>query len=360
MDSTAFRILDALSQNPGCKYSINGLVGRIRELGYSAYYKNVYDRVQELKEEGILDVRKTGNTSLVSLHFNGPHVFDELAVMELEKKKRLINKHPQTGTFIHDLEAQLDDSHSLALVRPDENIKLNTTDILCLTKPENTEDILKRCRLLGQKHNTRIHPLTLTTEEFTRLLESREQNPVWEILADKIVLTNPAGFWKTAGEARIPESRRERHGPHRMSMRELYSNLSRFGYAAFTVNEGGEAEEYCIESTITACLLNDDARLREAAPILLTKNHINYRLLLYLAVKHKRVNSAGYFMEAAKELIQDEEKKKTLGQALKLFMLFRETPREVEASNPVAEKWGVETRTTLRDLEETMRLYNAV
>lgn len=355
MDSTTFRILDALSRSLGKRYSINGLVKRMQELGYTAYYKNVYDRVQELRGEGILEVSKTGNASLVSLRLGNPQTIDELSVLELEKKRRLLEKHADEEFFIRELESAGKDIISLSLIEPEENIKLNAAEILCLAESSSAESILKKFKELAGKHNRRLCPLVLSNEEFKFLLEARGYNSVKGILADKVVLTNPSGFWKTISEAGIREE-----SLHKMSEPELYYNLSRFGYTAFTIEEKGKAEEYGIESTITACLMKDDARLTEAVLILLAKNTVNFRLLLYLTLKYNKTNMMGYLIEAAKTLIKDEKKKKNLDAALKLFELFCKPAETAESANPMAKKWGVETRTALSDLEETMRLYNAV
>jgi len=117
MDSTTFRILDALSRDPGREDSISGLVRTIKSLGHSGYYKNIYQRVQNMKEEKLLRIRKVGKTSLVSLRLDNPRTIDELSIMEIERKKKLRDRYPPEEEFIQHLGAE--NLTCLALIRPE-------------------------------------------------------------------------------------------------------------------------------------------------------------------------------------------------------------------------------------------------
>ena len=71
MDDTEFRVLDTLSRDPGRDVSISELTRDIRRLHGTAYYANTYKALHKLREEGIVRITKTGNSSLVSCSANG-------------------------------------------------------------------------------------------------------------------------------------------------------------------------------------------------------------------------------------------------------------------------------------------------
>lgn len=361
MDSTTFRILDTLSRDPGRRQSINGLVREIKELGYSAYYKNIYNKIQKLKEEGLLLVKKTGNISLVSLNLTSLQLIDQLMIMELEKKKQILQEYPQEEEFIRGLESIHEGGLlSTALIRPQRNIKLNAAEVLYLTVNEEAESLLTHSKKLARRHNKAVYPLILREQEFQEMLQTREKNQVKELLKDKTVLVNPTLFWKTVSRTRPQEAEEGELDPGKIGVERLYYNLSRFGYTAFTTRPQEKTGETNIETLVMACLLAGDARLAEAVAVLLAKNRVNYRLLLYLALKHHKLSMMGYLIETTSELIRDKERRDELNEALKLFRVYHEMPAKVSSKNPTARRWGVKTKTTRKDFKEKMRLYNAV
>ena len=54
MDTLTLRILETITSNMGDPLSINQLTERIKETYGSAYYANVHQKLQELKNEGTL------------------------------------------------------------------------------------------------------------------------------------------------------------------------------------------------------------------------------------------------------------------------------------------------------------------
>jgi hypothetical protein len=363
MDLTGFRILDALSRDPGKEESISGLVQRIKELGYKGYYKNIYDKVQDMKREGLLRVRKIGRVVLISLKLDDPRTIDELSIMEIERKRRLMKAYAEEEEFIQDLEvADNENLHCLAFMKPEKNIKLNAAEILYLMNSEKgMESLLKRVKKLAAKYNKAIYPLILTEKEFQRLLELREHNQAKELLKDKIVMVNPAGFWRIISQAKIIDVGERKLNPREIRKSALYYNLGRFGYSVFTNELKKEKPvKLEVETIIMACLMAEEARLREAVPILLSKNKVNHQILLFLAIKYRKINILGYLMEMTKNLIRNDKKKVVLDNALSLFELFRENSGEIKVKDSLAKKWGIEIRTTKKEIEEKMRLYNAI
>jgi len=329
--------------------SISDIARALKTLRGSAYYKNVYDTVRDLEAEGLISIRSAGRTSLVSLDFSNPETTLLLSIMEIEKKRSFLKEEPGELEIIRSLEAI---GGLTLLISPRENLKLNILEILYLAKEDDHARILSELKELEKKYNRRIVPLILTVEEFKKGLESAEKNIIKDVLRDCIILSNPESFWRTIETAAIKD-------PIALGKiedikgGELRYNLARFGYSGFG-DEKLEGRKINLESIITACLLRKDARLAEAIPVLLAKNAVNYRLLLHLAIKYNLTSMMGFLMETAAEL----SKKQDILQALALFEIYRE-PAASNTGNPIAKRWGISTRNTLKDFKKMMELYNA-
>ncbi|MFH0862376.1 MAG: hypothetical protein V1875_05025 [Candidatus Altiarchaeota archaeon] len=356
MDSTTYRVLYALSRRLDRGQSISELVRRIRELGYTAYYKNIYDKCQKLKDEGIIKIEKTGMTSLLYLRLTNPGTIDELASMELRGKKEFLEKNKGEEQLLRDIESIRDiNLKATAIIRPEKNAKLNTAEILFLIDSDlAAEGLCRRIQEISKKNNLKVYSLILTEEEFKTMLQSEGYNQAKEILTDKVVLENQSGFWRIVSQT-PPTSPAEEIEPRKISEQELYWNLERFGYTAFTKISSEKTADLNIETTIMACLLKDDARLTEAAAVLIGKNKINIRLLLYLGLKHNKLSMLGYLIDSVKELTQDDKKQTALSQGLIIFNVFYTQLK----SNTTSGRWGIDTRTSAQDLLETLRKYDA-
>ena len=59
MDTPTIRILETISSSIGDSLSIYQLTERIKENYGSAYYSNIYQKLQELKSEGLLNLEPT-------------------------------------------------------------------------------------------------------------------------------------------------------------------------------------------------------------------------------------------------------------------------------------------------------------
>jgi len=356
MDSTTYRVLYALSRRLDRGQSISELVRSIKELGYTAYYKNIYDKCQKLKEEGTIKIEKTGMTSLLYLELTHPRTIDELASMELMRKKEFLEKDNGEEQMLRDIESIRDiNLKATAIIRPEKNAKLNTAEILFIIDSDlASEGLCRGIREISKKHNKKFYPLILTGGEFKTMLQSEGYNQAKEMLKDKIVMENQSGFWRIVAQA-PPTSPAEEIEPRKISEQELYWNLERFGYTSLTTKPLEKSADLNIETTIIGCLLKDDGRLKEAAAVLIGKNDINIRLLLYLGLKYGRLNMLGYLVESVKGLTKDDNKRTALGEGLTLFNVFHSQL----TSNTTAGRWGIDTRTSAQDLLETLRKYDA-
>lgn len=58
----------------------------IKDTYGSAYYANIHQKLQDLKNEGILNLQLIGRSTNIQLNFQNYLLIDTLAEMEIEKK----------------------------------------------------------------------------------------------------------------------------------------------------------------------------------------------------------------------------------------------------------------------------------
>ena len=352
MEETIFRILDTLSREIGNQISISKLTERIKELHGTAYYANIYRALQNLAQEGVITLTKTGNTSIASLNFRNYLLLDLLTEMELKRKHELL-KRRELQILWADLDARLRSLRrieSVSLIDPEKNLKLNRLEFLILldsdlendSKIDYTLAICEMIRQLQSTHNTKLDPLILTFNEFLELLRSEEINPIKEMLPHALTIYSPSTFWsEIAISSRmfrgISLGEKETN-PARIAERDLIHNLTRFGYKEMgeKIREG---PYICIECIIASLLIENNARRIEAIPILLAKNKANYSLLTFLSQKYGFESKLLGVLRALSSLKPTDD--------------IRGTIRILEATRTA------EIKADERGLGEKMRLYSA-
>lgn len=351
MDNTTFRILDILSRDLDSPISINRLTKKIKESHGTAYYKNIYDKIQDLKEQNILNITEIGKASVITLNFNNYQLTDILAEMELKKKQEFLEKNIEMQTIFIEIDKELRSAfpsiESILMIDPEKNLKLNRIELLFLLANFDEEQTIwsihSIMEKLQSKYNMKFDCLTLTEKEFLDLLKSEDDNPLKEMLSNRIALSSPRDdFWiwiKTALTKGIRIKTEEGTSPTKMSDQDLSYNLNRFGYKEFgqKIEQG---RKICIEYIITSILLQEDARRTQAIPILLTKNKINYNLLIFLCKKYKKA-----------------------GELLGLIRILNKIKESDETNNAIRilETMKVkEIKMNEKSIAEKMRLYDAV
>lgn len=296
MDTPSFRILETISSNIGDSLSINKLTERIKDRYGSAYYANVYQKLQELKNEGVLNLELIGRSSNIKLNFQNYLLIDILAEMEIEKKRNFLTNRSELFSFLSEMDRSLTDNcviKSVSSINPSKNIKLNRIELLFLLRasPNYHNETVELCRQLVKlqnKHNLKINNLIINNRDFLELTTSDEINPIREAFSEKIILFGPQAFWseikEVAQKTEIKTIRSETK-PANISDLDLTYNLNRFGYREFGLSFA-QGKNFCIEYIITAILLQDDARLTEAIPIILAKNSFKSNVLTYLSQKY--------------------------------------------------------------------------
>jgi len=368
MDETTFRILDALSRDLGNPISINELTNRIKELHETAYYKNIYDKIQDLKKQNILVISKIGKSSIIKLNFNNYLLTDILAEMELKRKRDFLEKKTELQMLFLEMQTYFNQGfyfiESILLINPENNIKLNRMEFLFIlaeqlqwTKNGNPESKEKGemmiqseiqgihaiMQMLQSMHNIKTDYLILRESEFLELLKSENSNPLKEMLSNKIALYSPQSFWITIKIALTKgiqiKLEKEEANPMKILEHDSIYNLSRFGYKEIGPKTT-QGKDICIEFIITSILLKNDARRIQAIPILLAKNKANYNLLIFLCQKFNKL----------KELF-----------GLLLILNKMKGSREIENAIKILKDMKLKgARFDEKSIRQKMRLYSAV
>ena len=298
MDETTFKTLNALSVRFGRPTSINGLVGMIREMHESAYYKNIYEKVRELEKQGVIKVEKIGRNSEISLDFGSYAARDMLMEMEIRKKQEALEGSRNLQNILPEIEdafRKFGTISSASMISPGKTIPLNRIELLITfretpgTEGLVQEEMLHICgeiKELHDKRNMSIDTLLLKESEFKNLLKADEYNPLGEMVAGQIAFLYPQNFWALAGEAaKGLRLHKQELSLARIPEQDLAYNMERFGYREMGT-EIREGDKICLECISTAALLGGNARRAEAVPVMLAKNRPNYRLLIFLSRKY--------------------------------------------------------------------------
>lgn len=133
MDKTTIQILDTISSNIGDSLSINELTNRMKSKYGSAYYANVYEKLQDLKKKGLLNLKPIGRSSTINLNFANYLLIDTLSDMEIEKKIEFLSKRKSLFSFLTEMDKSLSNKcyiKSISAIDPLKNTKLNRMDFL--------------------------------------------------------------------------------------------------------------------------------------------------------------------------------------------------------------------------------------
>jgi hypothetical protein len=366
MDETTFRIIDALSRDFGRPTSINGLVGRIREMRRGAYYKNIYDKIQKLQKEGLIRAARIGRNSEISMNFESYNLKDMLLEMELRKKQEALRENKNLQTILPAIEEtlrQLGTISSASIISPGKTLPLNRLELLVIFRETpGTEGMVQKemlhiygeIRKLQDKRNAKIDILALRESEFSSLLKADEWNPLGEMIPEQIAFLYPQNFWALMGETIGSGVRAERPKEinlARIPEQDLNYNMERFGYKEMgtetiegrnKATEGGKTTfplRVCLECTITSMLLGRNARRVEAVPILLAKNRPNYNLLIFLCLKYNTTGKLLGLLKVMNRIKKSEETEYDI--------------KALEAFKTAEEKANEET------IKKKMRLYHA-
>ncbi len=297
MDTATIRTLDTISSNIGDSLSINELTKRMKSKYGSAYYANIYEKLQTLTKKGLLNLEPIGRSSSIKLNFENYLLIDTLSDMEIEKKLAFLSNKANLLTFFAEIDKSISDKfciRSMSAINPLRNIKLNRIELLLLLNEtpdyiDQTIELQKITLDLQRKFNLKINNLILDSKDFFYLLTSDEINPIREALSQQITLYNPQAFWRQISEIAQKSQIKTLQGetkPLNIPEPDLNFNLNRFGYSEFGTSIA-QGKKFCIEYIATSLLLKEDARGLDAVAVILAKNSFNSNLLAFLSEKYE-------------------------------------------------------------------------
>jgi hypothetical protein len=351
MEKPTHQILNTIASNLGEPLSINQIKEKIRKKYGTAYYSNIYKQIKELESRGLLKSNSVGKSNIIKPNFDNDLTIDLFAEMELENKINFLTRRQEflsifsnTCSFINDMCF----IKSISSINSEKNSELNRLELLFLLRrtfdyEDATCKLYKRTRDLQDKFNIRIDSLILNEDDFSSLIKTNEINPLKEAITEEITFCCPQLFWSqikdVAEEGEIKTLQKEIE-PRHIPEQDLIYNLDRFGYKEFgyTISQ---ATKYCIEYIITNLLLSDDARKREAIPVLLAKNDFRINLLVFLCQKYK---TGGKLLGLLKIVQSIKPTNKVQNTILLMKSLFDETEAPADED------------TIMRN----MRLYNVI
>src|SRR3989339_1724145 len=155
MKQITFKILDTMARNLGNPLSISEITRNITKIHKHAYYKNVHDEIKNLQKQGIINISRTGNSSLLSLNTSYTGIIDTLAETETIRKRNLTEHYPNKAMLLDDIESEFRKgmyfTDSISLFESEKNFRLNRVELLFIQRTPNqdeTEDFDEKKNIL--------------------------------------------------------------------------------------------------------------------------------------------------------------------------------------------------------------------
>jgi len=359
MKDTEHKILDILSRDIGNPISIHKIKEKINDIYGHAHYPMIYNTIQQMEKNKLINIDKYGKSSVASLNFSNPLLIDNLAQVELINKIEFLEERKDWQTLVLQINGYLNDVSaikSVMIVKPNTNAKLNRLEMFILTRniqDSETKEMKKTIEQLQRVHNIRIDHLLMDEETFENLLKSDDANSIKEIMADKITIFYPQSFWFTIKYILDKGTRiqveRNPVSLTKISESDIVFNLARFGYKEMgtKITQGTPIG---IEYIITEMLLKkNNVRRIESIPIIIAKNEkkINYDLLVFLATKFK-IKGILYRILKILDTLRPTKDVKNVIKDIKDTLIRKAVPAQhvIELN--------------LKDIEKKMRLYNVI
>ncbi len=180
-------ILRLLIENPEKDYSIRQIT-----LERKINYKSTYEIIKKLKEEGVVNVKKYGNTSIVKFNFK----FNEsVFIVENQRKKDFLKN--KDFRVIYRRIKEIKNPFFICVVfgsYAKGTAKRGSDLDLCLIT--NEEKIKSELNMILDITPFNIHYLDFGCEEFIKMLKTTEFNVGKEIVKNKIILKGVEQFYE--------------------------------------------------------------------------------------------------------------------------------------------------------------------
>jgi len=180
-------ILRLLIENPEKDYSIRKIA-----LERNINYRSAYEMVKRLEKEGVINVRKYGNVSIVKFNHN----FNEsVFLVENQRKKELLKNKNLRVLYRRIKEIKnpfficvVFGSYAKGTAR-----KGSDLDLCVIT---NEEEVDREINTILDITPFEIHYLRFSSDEFIKMLKTTEFNVGKEIVKNKIILKGIEGFYE--------------------------------------------------------------------------------------------------------------------------------------------------------------------
>lgn len=286
MDDTTYRSLDAVARSLGQPLSVREVVEAVRRRGAPAYYANSYNALRAAESRGTLRTAKVGRSLAFMLDLAGPGTVDELAEVEILRKRAALAGARDAPAFTADLERTLrwlpvDFACAGDLLR---GLRLRRVALLAATRGSAGEDVRRPVLATARKAGFALDLLVLPSDRIPQMLSGAEGHPVPELLRDATAFHLPQGYWGRLADAASGGTRlafQSPTDPAAVPRAELTYNLARHGAPLLGAGSGGR--DLCAEYTIASALAHKEARIRGAGALLLSQGGYDPAVLAFVA-----------------------------------------------------------------------------
>ncbi len=290
MNKEETKILSYLSDNLGDGGNIREMSEGINKRYGPAYYSNIYNTTNKLKKMGIVDIAQEGKNRRITLDAENP--FSTYYMSEIES-----HKASQTTLSKEMLSSILDlaerfNIFSICTLETEKHLKINRIEMLILAQNHDDDGkLIKSLLRTESEQGIKIDPCIFAIDEFIKMMQTDELNPIKDIIPDKCVLYNSEGFWSLINHHKIGiKYKKSRKFSLYLTASELAYNYNRQGYQ---LNEQiRPSEKISLETTIFSMSIKNETRIKYGAIILLYKNieRINWACLFYMYKRYDELN----------------------------------------------------------------------
>lgn len=153
-------------------------------------YATFYRVIKEM--DYLIDIQTIGRSKIVCLNIRNPVIKSHLTVSSDEEKKEFLKKKP----LLKKISGELNTTDIVVLfgsyAKGTETEK-SDIDILVVNKNGNRSLSFLKYEILFKK---KINPVFVTSKEFRKMLQDKEENVGKQALKYHIILNNPEWFWE--------------------------------------------------------------------------------------------------------------------------------------------------------------------
>ena len=179
------KIINYLGKNIGKRFTMHEL-SKLVSIPYASFYRTV----QRMGD--ILEILVVGKSKTISLKTNNPVVKSHLTISSDEEKKEFLQKH----LIIKKMAGELDTKEVVVLFgsyAKGKETKKSDIDLLIINRDGKKSLSFSKYEILFKK---KINPIFVTTKEFKKMLQDKEENVGKQALKSHIILNNPERFWE--------------------------------------------------------------------------------------------------------------------------------------------------------------------